>query len=294
MLLIAAATAVAAQYALALRGTLRPGWWHAPAAAAGPALSGDDLASASGLDAAFGRIGYRLDTVARGGAVPRLRLEALPSDMADLPEGDARKAVFLRLMLPLVLEADEEIARDRRRLEAVAQRAARDGALAPAEAAWVADLASRYDVRPGPGAVERLLRRVDTVPPSLALAQAALETGWGTSRLVRRDNNLFGHTVETGDGNTTRSATFATAGDAVRAYVHNLNTHRAYRDLRRARARAHARGTVADGTTLAGALAPYSELGRAYVGAVRTIIHDNTLERFDGARLQGAGTAGSI
>lgn len=256
-------------------------------------LSDGEQASAARLDAAFSRMGYRLDGVASGAKVPPVFLPGVPADLDALPETAVKKQVFLRVMLPLVLVVNEEIAEDRRRLEAMA--AHRE----PQDEGWLAGLAERYGVDAAPPArlIPLLLRRVDSVPPSLALAQAAEESGWGTSRFVREANNLFGHVggddglVPEDDQDGPRMAAFASLHEAVRAYVHNLNTHPAYETLRRSRAAARARGAFPDGHSLAGALTAYSERGGAYVDAIRAIIRGNGLLRFDRSRLGGSGLA---
>jgi Bax protein len=250
-------------------------------------LSDVELADANRLDAAFTRMGYRLDGIAKGAKVPPVFLPAVPGGLDDLPEIAVKKQVFLRVMLPLVLVINEEIADDRRRLEAMA--ANREGH----DESWLAGLAERYGVAPAPAPrlLPALLRRIDMVPPSLALAQAAEESGWGTSRFVREANNLFGHVggddglVPEGDVAGPRMASFASLHEAVRAYVHNLNTHAAYENLRRARAAARARGAFPDGHSLAGTLIAYSERGHAYVDTIRTIIRANGLLHFDRAKL---------
>lgn len=278
--------AVAALYVLVLAGSGSSFW--SSLLAGRPVgleamLSEDDLASAARLDEAFGRIGYGLDGVAKGRAVPPVFLPSVPGDLDSLDQVEAKKRVFLRVMLPLVLVVNEEIAEDRRRLQ--------NGP----DADFVAGLAERYGL-PGTNA-QALLKRVDVVPPSLALAQAAEESGWGTSRFVREANNLFGHIAPgedgiqpEGDQAGPRMAQFGTLHEAVRAYVHNLNTHPAYETLRRSRAAARARGAFPDGHSLAGALVSYSERGPAYVDTIRAIIRANGLTKFDRAKL-GRGVA---
>lgn len=245
------------------------------------ALSDGERDSAARLDSAFTRMGYQLDTVAKGARVPAVFLPTVPTDLDELPEVDAKKQVFLRVMLPLVLVVNEEIAEDRRRLEAMI------AGKAPRDESWLAELAARYGA--DGAAPAQVLRRVDVVPPSLALAQAAEESGWGTSRFVREANNLFGHVGEDvkpeGDTDGPGMAAFSSLHEAVRAYVHNLNTHPAYEPLRRARAAARARGAFPDGHTLAGALVNYSERRGAYVDTIRALIRANRLLRFDHARL---------
>ncbi|RAU23638.1 hypothetical protein CU669_00585 [Paramagnetospirillum kuznetsovii] len=254
-----------------------------PSAAETAYLSREDISSAARLDRAFQRMGYSLDDVGQGLTdVPPLFLAQVPKDLDDLPDTDTKKAVFLRVMLPLVLAVDEEIANDRARLLDLAARKSAGQSLSPSDSQWLNALARRYDVEDGN--LKKLISRVDVVPPSLALAQSAEESGWGTSQLVRRSQNLFGHTVEV-PGEETAMRNFASLYEAVRAYVHNLNTHRAYDELRRARATARARGIAPDGQALVAALHGYSERGDAYVGTIRALMRRNDLVRFDRARL---------
>ena len=183
---------------------------------------------------------------------------------------------------PLVLAVDENIANDRARLLGLAARQASHLPVAADDQAWLEALARDYEVEDGN--LKTLVARVDVVPPSLALAQSAEESGWGTSKLVRRSQNLFGHTVELA-GDEPGMRNFGTLYEAVGAYVHNLNTHKAYDELRRARAAVRARGQVPDGQALVTALHGYSERGDAYVSAIRALMRRNDLVRFDHARL---------
>ena len=284
--LVAVLGAVGGLYMMALNGArplVRVAYDRARPVAKTASLSGEDVATAARLEQAFQRMGYQLDAVRDGAAeVPPLFLAQVPADLDDLPDIDTKKAVFLRVMLPLVLAVDDEIASDRARLMELAARQTSGQRLSSGDMGWLSDLARRYEVEDGD--LHKLISRVDVVPPSLALAQSAEESGWGTSKLVRRSQNLFGHTVELG-GDETGMRNFATLYEAVRAYVHNLNTHKAYDEMRRARATARARGTAPDGHALAAALRGYSERGDAYVDTIRALIRRNDLVHFDRARL---------
>jgi len=251
------------------------------------ALPAADTASATRLGVAFSRMNYHLDEVAAGGDVPPVMLRAVPAGLADLEQPDERKDIFIRMMLPLVLKVDEGIAADRGRLLALESRISQGETLVGADATWLAEMCDRYDVTPGPRAVSRLLSRVDIVPPSLALAQAALETGWGTSHQARLGRNLFGHTADRANGEGTELVAFPTLLAAVEAYVHNLNTHKAYATMRRARVLARHQGRAPEGEIMANALTSYSELGQAYVKDVRAVMRKNGLTRLDHARLSG-------
>ena len=242
----------------------------------------------------FGRMGYDLDRIGAGAApVPRIFLARFPDDLDRLRETDHRKALFFKTMLPLVLHVNEEILNDRRRLWSVRVKLGEGRNLGPVDRLWMVVAAERYGVAHGD--LDGLARRMDVVPPSLALAQAAEESGWGTSRFARAGNAVFGqwtYSDEQGivplrreQGKTHSIRAFSSLLDSVRAYIHNLNTHRAYRELRQTRARMRQDGAPIDGAVLAGALTRYSQRGGEYVDSLRLIISANSLRRFDDARL---------
>jgi Bax protein len=253
----------------------------------------DERPRAAQLYDAFMGMGYDLTTVASGERdVPRLYLASLPADMDDVSEPALRKNLFLRSLLPLVLKANEGVLADRRRLFNFFERVKMGQRISPAERDWFQDLARRYEVDDQD--LFTLFQRVDVIPPSLALAQAAEESGWGTSRFAQKGNALFGQwTTEESQGLVPaerRQAGFAirsfpSLGEAVRGYALNLNTHPAYRDFRQARWQMREMGRPLDGLELAGALGSYSERGHDYVATIRTIIRSNGLSALDDARL---------
>lgn len=246
------------------------------------------------LQAAFQRVGYDLDETRRKGVpVPRLRLSVLPRDLPDVMDIERRKIVFLSLLLPLVLEANARVAMERRRLRYVIDLRAKGKAVPEDLADWVAVLAKRY--KGSPDQLDRLLLRVDTVPPSLVLAQAAAESGWGTSRFAIEGNAIFGQWTTAGGkglvprgrpaGETYKVRSFERPIDSVDAYLLNLNTHRSYRGFRIQRARLRRSAGAPDGSALAGELRRYSQQRGEYVTLLRDIILKNRLRPFDRARL---------
>ena len=256
--------------------------------------------SANAVIARFESIGYDLDQVRRAASpVPRFYLEALPRDLAGMSPIRAKKRLFFQAVLPIVLQVNEEITAARWRLERLADRFMRADTLLPADTIspvdreWLVTMANLY--RTDPFDVQELLNRMDVVPPSLALAQAAEESGWGTSRFARQGNALFGqYTYRSKAGmvparrdadrrHRVRSHDNLLAG--VRAYVHNLNSHWAYDDFRRRRAQLRQDGGQISGYVLAGELRAYSERRGAYVESIRRIIRQNRLSDFDRARL---------
>lgn len=243
---------------------------------------------------AFDQLGYAFPLIGDGATgVPRLILASLPHDLAEVPENAERKAIFFRAVLPLVLRVNEEILAERKKLLDIRARLRAHHHVTQAERAWLQAMAERYETTPGD--IEQLVKRIDVIPPSLALAQAAEESGWGSSRFVREGNALFGQWVMVDEGHqlplirdegrTHRVASFASLLDSTRAYARNLNSHRAYREFRDARAAARAEGRAASGFELAQHLGRYSQRGAAYVHRIRGLIVVNELRELDGAQL---------
>jgi uncharacterized FlgJ-related protein len=244
----------------------------------------------------FERLDYTEATWTAGErAVPRVYLERIPERWryryADEIEVRTRKEVFFRLLAPLVLRSNELIAADRARLVAVAGRPRRTD-----DEAWLTALAKRYRVSArestlDAGDVEELLRRVDAIPPSLALAQAANESGWGTSRFADLGNALFGQWTWGARGIAPEQrragkgsygvAAFETPQEAVVAYMQNLNSHPRYAALRAKRAELAGRNERVTGVALAPTLIGYSERGQAYVDELVSMIHYNRLGEVD-------------
>jgi len=227
--------------------------------------------------------------------VPRMFLASLPGDLSAVAENSERKEIFFRTMLPLVLQANEEISTDRRRLWRLRYQTRLGQKAGPADRLWLQVMSEIYRVKRGD--IDALLGRIDIVPPSLALAQAAEESGWGTSRFAREGNAMFGQWTYSGnnglvpddrdEGATHQVRAFGSLIDSVRAYALNLNSHRAYRNFRSRRAALRRSGAPIDGRDLAGNLNRYSQRGEAYVSALRGLIDTNGLGRLDDARLAG-------
>ncbi len=248
------------------------------------------------LDQHFARIGYNLDAVRNGDMpVPRIFLTRVPEGLADVKRPAQRKEVFLRVMLPLILEANERVQRQRAQLLVIDAKLTAGEALTPDQRKRLKAIADEYETNPE--RIDLLLRRVDAVPPSLALAQAAIESGWGTSRFVVEGNAVFGQWTWDGDGlvpsdradgKSHKIKSFEQLSDSVRAYVHNLNTHAAYRAFRTKRMMLRAEGKHLTGMTLASTLGSYSELRDRYIALLRNIITANDLQPLDSARLRDA------
>jgi Bax protein len=230
---------------------------------------------------------FSLAAVRRGARVPRVFVATLPEDIDQIRTVQEKRDTFIRAVLPMILVVNERIAVERRYLLELRRRAEAGEALPPADLEWLAAIAERYRLKLNPKSIDwvGLIERVDVVPPSLALAQSIVETGWGASAPARRSNALFG--MIGGDGtDTAKLAAFESVHASVAAYVHNLNTYLAYVDFRRQRAALRAEGKAPDGYALALTLLRYSELGLEYTRHIQAVIEKERLKPFDESRLE--------
>jgi len=257
--------------------------------------------------ALFDRMGYTQKAWQAGiREIPRVYLADVPDtwherSTKELSVAD-KKRLFFRLIAPVVLRINEIILEDRGRAKELTERLAEGQSVRPEDQAWLTELAAKYKVLESPSkrldgdAFAELLMRVDIVPPSLSLAQAASESGWGTSRFAAEGNSLFGQwtwgkglkpteqrTSKLGDY---RVAAFDSTAQAAYSYALNLNTARAYRGLRLKRADLRRQSLRISGTVLAETLVNYSERGQAYVDDLKALMRENRLDDADDASLR--------
>jgi len=238
--------------------------------------------SADELAGFFRDVSFTLLTdIRQGEAVPAIKVDRVPADLGN-KDGFERKQLFITAILPVVLEVNQRVMVDREQLLALRDKLAIDPlSMSPIDRIWLDDLADRYDTTPD--RIDELVRRVDIVPPSMAIAQSGVESGWGTSFAARTGNALFGQ-MKAGSA---MPLPFPNVGEATEAYIVNLNTHPAYAGFRTARAAARERGEDLEGYRLIGTLLRYSERGLNYVQFVRQIMRENDLHDFDKAKLSG-------
>ena len=220
--------------------------------------------------------------------VPREFAKRIPEAHIGLPV-KSQKESFVAMTLPLILAANEEIAQRRSAIKRVVESGNR---------ASVERWAKLYQVQSeGRSLAEiekQLLLRADFVPVSLALAQAAIESGWGTSRFARQGNALFGQWAWQKDAGLKPAQasnanavvrSFPNLFGSVRAYMHNLNTHPRYAAFRARRHLLRGRSEADLGYQLSNFMDGYAEIGEAYVGKLKTLIRSNDFGRYETARL---------
>ena len=191
--------------------------------------------------------------------------------------------------MPLILAANDELLQRREAVQAAVQAHDRDKL-----DQWAVLYRIEAEKLDDTGLAERLLRRVDAIPVALALAQAAVESGWGTSRFARQGNALFGQWAWTESAGMRPSAasndravvrSFGSLLDSVRAYMHNLNTHQNYKRFRDARYRLKPQTEAVKARRLAAYLDSYAEIGQAYVEKLLVIISSNNFDHYAEAKL---------
>lgn len=216
-------------------------------------------------------------------------------DFEAVTDTDSRKEAFFAFLHSYIEEENERVRETRSRLLSLAGIVRAGEPLSKVERASLEEIVAEYRLDDADlsdrALVRELLRRVDIVPMSLVMAQAATESGWGTSRFAREGNNIFGQwCFDEGCGlvpERRRSdashevRSFGSVQGSVRAYLRNLNTHESYAEMREMRADMRAEGRPLDSMILARGLTRYSERGMAYVSELQDIIRVNRLHAFD-------------
>lgn len=194
---------------------------------------------------------------------------------------DTRVAEFVNHFLPYVESENKRIMVTRQRLIAILNKLSVPRPISRQEREWVQSLYKKY----GTDDTGELLKRIDIIPPSLAVAQAALESGWGTAELARSHNVFYGQKswsktgVEGKHGERYRA--FESPHMSVSAYMLNLNTHQAYSEFRDARAKLRSQGKEPTGISLVGHLGRYSTKGTDYISMVASIIKKRGMYKLD-------------
>ena len=212
------------------------------------------------------------------------KIDHLPKEIKSIESSKKRKRLFIQIVLPLVVEENAKIRLDRKELFRILSK----NINTQKEKTWLKEKFKQYGLKDGD--FYSLKIRMDEIPVSLALAQAAKETGWGTSRFAQEGNALFGQWTWSGDGIKPagvdadakhRVAKFAVLKASVRAYQRNLNTHSSYIEFRKERAIQRDNEKKLDSLKLVNYLDKYAETGQQYIDVLKQIIKQNSLTDFD-------------
>ena len=244
--------------------------------------------SAATIKQLFEDTNYSLKDVRKNKLVKPVALTLLPQEIKMIENTKKRKEFFIQIVLPLIVKENNNIRIDRKTLFRVINKSNNS----VAEKQWLEKKYKQYGVKLGD--LSSLKIRMDEIPVSLAIAQAAKETGWGTSRFAQEGNALFGQWTWSGEGLKPKDADadkghkvmkFNVLQASVRAYQRNLNTHRTYREFRKARAELRDLNKPLDSIELSKYLNKYAETGNQYVEVLQKIIKQNNLKDFDDAKL---------
>ena len=246
------------------------------------------LLSAATIEELFKSTNYNLKDVRKNKLVKPIRLDLLPKEIVKIENTKKRKDLFIQIILPLVINENNNIKLDRINLFNILNKSKNT----KTEQEWLNVKFKQYGVVNKD--LSTLKIRMDEVPVSMAIAQAAKETGWGTSRFAQEGNALFGQWTWSGEGikpanaeddSTHKVMRFKILQASVKAYQRNLNTHSSYKDFRSARAELRDEGKKLDSMILTEYLDKYAETGKEYVKILQQIIRQNDLTDFDDAKL---------
>ena len=243
---------------------------------------------ASTLNQMFEDEEYKLSIVRKNHIVKPFEVGMLPGEIKSIESSKKRKDLFIKIVLPLILSENNRIRIDRGMLFKVLNK----NSNTKAERDWLNKKFKQYGVVNKD--LSTLKIRMDEIPVSLAIAQAAKETGWGTSRFAIEGNALFGQWTYSGQGikpaaaskeEKHKVATFSVLKASVRAYQRNLNTHASYKDFRKARAIQRDNDETLDSYELSNYLTDYAQNGDEYIKTLKKIIDQNKLKDFDKAKI---------
>ena len=244
--------------------------------------------NAATLDQLFKDTNYNLNSIRDKKIVKPIEINLLPAELKKIENSKKKKELFIKIVLPLILEENNSVRIDRKMLFSILNKNNNTSK----EKLWLKKKFKQYGVVDND--LSTLKIRMDIVPVSIAIAQAAKETGWGTSRFAIQGNALFGQWTWSGEGIKPAAADsdskhkvmkFKVLRASVRAYIRNLNTHSSYRIFRKERAIQRDNHANLKSLELVEFLDQYAETGKEYTKILKKIIQQNSLTDFDDAKI---------
>ena len=237
----------------------------------------------------FKKYNFTIDSFIKDQSANLIIFSSLPKDFMDINSVSERKNLFINTLLPIAFIENLKILDDRKKILDWWSQSNGETYQREFWPNWLYDVSDKYDYEGSN--IGELLMRVDIVPLSLALAQAAIESGWGTSRYLREGNALYGqYTFDKSLGLKPQDRDqdknfyvrkFTNLSDSTRSYLKNINTHNAYVKFRQKRGTLRMNGDSLTGLSLVKFLENYSERKKAYVADIKTIIETNNFMKFD-------------
>ena len=239
----------------------------------------------------FKDVDYTLSEVRAEKLVKPIYFTQFPRDLETIQSSKLKKETFIQIVLPLIVAENERILEDREKLKVIGEKKF----TTDLEKQWLRQKLLEYKVKKGD--LKELMTRMDIIPTSIALAQAAKESGWGTSRFALEGNAIFGQWTWSGQGiaplqrdsnKNHKILKFPILRASVKAYQNNLNTHKSYRSFREKRSQLRAKNKKVSGLELTETLKNYAQTGSEYTKILNQIIKQNRLTDFEPVRLVGS------
>ena len=253
----------------------------------------DYISKADEMLEIFKKYEFSVDSFLNDESANLIIFSSLPDDFMEIKSVNERKKLFINTLLPIIYSENLKILEDRKKIldwwnESQGENFSRD--FWPS---WLFELSEKYETFDSN--LGNLLMKVDVIPISMALAQAAIESGWGTSRYLREGNAIYGqYTFEKDRGIRPERREsnekffikrFSNLSESTRSYFKNINTHRAYVDFREERKKFRMNGIKLSGVKLVKFLTSYSERRDEYVKDVENVIQSNNFMKFDNSYL---------
>jgi Bax protein len=239
----------------------------------------------------FKDVDYTLSGVRADKLVKPIYFTQFPKDLETIQSNKLKKETFIQIVLPLVVAENERILEDREKLKVLSVKKF----TTDLEKQWMRQKLLEYKVKKGD--LNELMYRMDIIPTSIALAQAAKESGWGTSRFALEGNAIFGQWTWSGKGiapldresnKNHKILKFPILRASVKAYQNNLNTHKSYKSFRDKRLKLREKSNKLNGLELTETLKNYAQTGSEYTKILNQIIKQNRLTDFEPVRLVGS------
>ena len=245
----------------------------------------------------FEDLKYDLKSIRTGALVKPIYLSKLPKDLKKIKSTKTKKDTFIKIVMPLIIDENNKILENRKKLFKILSKPNNTRG----EKVWLKRRFEDYSIKNED--VTELKIRMDIVPVSIAIAQAAKESGWGTSRFALEGNAMFGQWTwgkqgiapldrEKNKGH--KILKFPILRSSVQAYKNNLNTHNGYREFREKRAELRKQNKKISGLELVKYLHNYAATGSEYTKILKKIIDQNELTDFDGAILMNSNQASTL